>query len=141
MNITVESNVDTGEILFRRGLGKGNNLVNKFIASDVRRLCDSYVPFSRGPLKNTAQISSDGQRLTYIQRYAHLMYVGEVYGPNYPLKKGGWISGKAPKKPTGRRIKYHGAPMRGAHWDKRMMADHRQDVERDTKGYIGSLVK
>ena len=44
----------------------------KFLSSEVRRLCDPYVPFDTGTLKNTAEV---GQTyVDYITPYAHRQY-------------------------------------------------------------------
>ena len=140
MKIYLQSDVDADKILRNRGLG-GNGTVAKFIASEVKRLSEPYVPFQQGTLKNSAKIAGNGKHLIYPGPYAHYQHTGMVYGPNIPLGNGKFISGKAPKHPTGKRIKYHGGPMRGDHWEKRMMADHKDDLERSTENYIRSLGK
>lgn len=139
MKIYLQSDVDADKILRNRGLGS-NGLVAKFMASEVKRLCEPYVPMQQGVMKNSAQISGNGKYLIYPGPYAHYQHTGEVYGPNIPLGDGRFIS-KAPKHPTGKRIQYHGGPMRGDHWEKRMMADHKDDLERSTENYIRSLGK
>lgn len=139
MKIYLQSDVSPDKIMRNRGLGS-NGLVAKFMASEVKRLCEPYVPMQQGVMKNSAQISGNGKYLIYPGPYAHYQHTGEVYGPNIPLGDGRFIS-KAPKHPTGKRIKYHGGPMRGDHWEKRMMADHRDDLERSTENYIRSLGK
>lgn len=139
MKIYLQSDVEPDKIMRNRGLGS-NGLVAKFMASEVKRLCEPYVPMQRGVMKNSAQISGNGKHLIYPGPYAHYQHTGEVYGPNIPIGDGRFIS-KAPKRPTGKRIKYHGGPMRGDHWEKRMMADHRDDLERSTENYMGSLAK
>lgn len=65
----------------------------KKVASEVKRLCDPYVPKDTGDLKNTAQVLTDG--VLYDQPYAAKQYE----------KNSGWQT------------------PRGPHWDKRMMAD------------------
>lgn len=120
MNIKV--NIPTAKILKNMGLG-GSNLVRKYIASEVRRLSDPYVPFQQGILKNTTTISSDGRELVYSAPYAHYQYYGEA------------MAGRAPKKYTGEALTYSGAN-RGKEWDKRMLADKRNDLERSVEAFI-----
>lgn len=65
----------------------------KKVASEVKRLCDQYVPKDTGTMKDSAQVLTDG--VLYPQEYSAKQYE----------KNSGW---KTP---------------RGPHWDKRMMAD------------------
>lgn len=118
----VKVNIPTAKILKNMGLG-GSNLVRKYIASEVKRLCDPYVPFQQGALKNITTIASDGSALVYTQPYAHYQYYGEA------------MAGRAPKKYTGEALTYSGAN-RGKEWDKRMLADKRNDLERSVEAFI-----
>ena len=111
------------EILKNLGLG-GTNKVQKYLASQVKRLCDPYVPMQQGLLKNQATIASDGSSIVYTQPYAHYQYYGKVMG------------GRPPKEYTGDDLTYHGAPMRGPEWEKRMLADKSGDLERSIEAYI-----
>lgn len=124
MKITV--NIDTKKILAARGLGSSDK-VRKYLASEVKRLSDPYVPKQQGILKNNAHISSDGSQLVYTQPYAHYQYYGKV------------MAGRAPKKYTGDDLTYHGAPMRGARWTERMLADKRNEIENNVEIYIKQL--
>lgn len=89
----------------------------------ARRL-EPYVPFLSGTLNNSVKVTS--KYILYPGPYAHYMYEGIVYGPNFPIKKGGviigWKSpkGKGVKKPTSREIVYTKSfhPLATAHWDK-----------------------
>ena len=49
-----------------------NDTGRKKVASEVKRLCDPYVPFDTGMLKNTAQVLTDG--VLYVQPYAAVQY-------------------------------------------------------------------
>ena len=135
MKIKCMVKLNVGGILNSRGLGSSNQ-ARKYLAERVRAHSDPYVPFRQGPLKNTAQISSDGGKLTYVQPYARYQYQGEVMGPNVLTKKG-WrsMAKKGGKKLMGRKLKHSG--MRGPFWDKRMLADHREDLEKDMAAYVG----
>lgn len=136
MKIKVKIAIDPAKIMESRGMGKSNGL-QKHLAARVVEFCDPYTPKKSGILKNTPHISSDGSKITYPGPYAHYQYVGEVYGPNVLTEKG-WrsMAKKDEKKPTGRKLSYHEGPMRGPQWEKRMLADHRKDLEQDCAAYI-----
>lgn len=123
MNLKIEINFDTDRILKVRGLGKSDG-AQKYLASEVARFCDPYVPMEQGMLKNQYTIASDGSELTYTQPYAHYQYYGKA------------MAGRAPKSYTGADLTYNGAPMRGAQWDKRMLADRKQDLVSSLEAYI-----
>lgn len=121
MNIEVQIDIDADEILKNRGLGI-NKEAQKFLASEVERLCQPYVPFQQGTLQNSAKVGDD--EIIYPGPYAHYQYHGEV------------MAGRAPKHYTGKPIKYHGGPMRGKEWDKRMMADNKDELHKSIAAYI-----
>lgn len=125
MKANVKINIDVDRIMRTRGMGSDNR-VRRFIASQVKRLSDPYVPMQTGTLKNTAVVSDDGSTLTYMGPYAHYQWYGEV------------MAGSAPKHYTGR-ILTHTDPMRGAHWVERAMADKSADLVRALRAYIGKL--
>lgn len=122
MKITVD--INTAKIMRERGLG-GDNRAQVYLASEVKRLCDPYVPFQNGPLKDTAVIAPDGSALTYVQPYAHYQYAGQV------------LVGRAPKKPNGKALTYSGGGLRGPQWDKRMMADKSKELVENLEKFIG----
>ncbi len=124
MNIKITSSFDVQKILDRRGMGKDHRL-RKYLAARVRLRCMPYTPRAQGTLSNTSQITSSGDAVVWNQPHAHYQYYGEV------------MAGRAPKHYTGKALKHHGAPMRGPHWDRRMMAEHREDVEKDVAAYLG----
>lgn len=126
MSVKVKVNIPTAEILQSCGLGSDKR-VQRFMASEVRRLCDPYVPMQQGLLKNVSTIAGNGSFVVYTQPYAHYQYYGEV------------MAGRAPKQYTGKKLTYHGAPMRGPQWDKRMMADKSKDLENSVEVYIKKL--
>lgn len=126
MKVKVQVDIDTAKIMRERGMG-GDHRAQVFLASEVKRLCDPYVPMQQGHLKNQTVIASDGSTLTYTQPYAHYQYYGEA------------MAGRAPKKYTGKELNYHGGPMRGPRWDQRMMADKSKELTNNLKTYIGGL--
>ncbi len=123
MKVTVNVDINTAKIMRQRGMG-GDFGAQKFLASEVARLCDPYVPMQQGMLKNQRTIAQDGSSLVYTQPYAHYQYYGEA------------MAGRAPKEYTGKKLNYHGAPMRGAQWDKRMMADKKNELESNLEAYV-----
>lgn len=124
----VKTDIRPVVILRARGLGDSAR-ARVFLANEVARLSDPYVPMQQGILKNTKQIAGNGRMITYLGPYAHYQYVGEV------------MAGRAPKHYTGKPLKYHGAPMRGPEWDKRMMADRRDDLVQSVANYVGGKPK
>lgn len=123
MSVNIKVDIDTDGIMRARGLG-GDKGAQKFLASEIVRFCDPYVPMQQGILKNQHTTAPDGSQIVYTQPYAHYQYHGKVMG------------GRAPKKYTGAALTYHGAPMRGPQWEKRMMADKRGDLEKSIESYI-----
>lgn len=119
----IKVDINTAKILKSRGLGSDNG-VQKYLASEVKRLSDPYVPMQQGALKNQSTIASDGSQLVYTQPYAHYQYYGKI------------MAGRAPKSYTGDDLTYHGAPMRGPQWEKRMLADKSKDIERSVEVFI-----
>lgn len=61
----------TEKILLKRSLNN-NGAAQRFFTHEVRRMCDPYVPFRSGPLKNTAVESIS--KITYGQPYARRQY-------------------------------------------------------------------
>lgn len=122
-SLLAECNIAVDEILWRRGLGLDYR-AQKYLASEIVRLCDKYTPMRDGTLKNSARVSRDGSTITYPGPYAHYQYMGIVYG------------GTGPKHPTDRQLTYNGGPMRGAYWDRRMMADRSDELVKNVDIYI-----
>jgi hypothetical protein len=123
MSVKVKIDIPTAKILKSRGLGSDTG-ARKYLASEVKRLCDPYVPMQQGMLKNLVTIAADGSHIVYTQPYAHYQYYGKV------------MAGRAPKQYTGDNLTYHGAPMRGPQWEKRMLADKSKDLETSMDAYI-----
>lgn len=142
----VKTDINPAAILRARGLGDSDR-ARIFLANEVARLSDPYVPMSAGAgahMKNQRQIAEDGRTIAYPGPYAHYQYVGKVYGPNIPITKNGNVTGfysRAPKHPTGGLLTYHGAPLRGPEWDKRMLADRKGDLTRSAANFVGGKPK
>lgn len=141
MKVNVKPDISPETILKARGLGS-SNAATKLLAETVARLSDPYVPMSTGSgahMKEGYTIASDGSSITYRGPYAHFQYVGEVMvgvKTGSPYAKSG-----EPKRGTGRALEYHGAPMRGKEWDKRMMADRGDEVTKAVADFVGGKPK
>lgn len=131
------------DALEARGLKPGGK-VQKFIDSEVIRLCDPKVPFATGVLKHsaiTASVIGQGM-VVYSTPYARYLYYGQVYGPNIPRYEAGELAGfwsppGKKKHPTGRKLTYNGAPERGALWFERMKAERGDDIIRGAAALAG----
>lgn len=147
MKINVDVHIDTNKLSQQFEALKDDEVMRQ-IHNLFFKMCDPYVPMSEGILAHTnVEITKD--HVKYDQPYAHYMYMGEVYGPNYPIKEGGEVVGfftnpygkKAPiieggiivgwyspphKHPTGRAINYDKKehPLASKEWDKAMMRDN-----------------
>ena len=113
-------------------VGKIESLVDNELMLQVHNLfakmCDPYVPMDSGNLSQTLNITPE--YVQYTQPYAHYMYTGDVYGPNFPIKDDsgniiGWRSppGIGTKYPTGKKLEYNLEKHKSAskEWDKAMM--------------------
>ena len=100
--------------------------VRLFAANEAKRFMDPYVPADTLALAQNTSVYVQGDEgvVEYHSPYAHYQYVGEV------------MAGRAPKHYTGQPLIYHGGALRGKQWDKRMMADHGKEVEKDLEGYL-----
>lgn len=143
MKVKIKVNLNQAQILASRGLGP-SCVAQRYLASEVKRFCDPYVPFAQGTLKNSAIIAGDGSTITYPGPYAHYQYEGKAMGPNIPIIQGGQLTGffsRGPKRYTGADLQYHGAPMRGPQWDKRMLADKSEELTQSLANYVGGRPK
>ncbi len=115
---------------FKRKRKAGLQRAQRAIDSSVLRFSEPFLPFQSGVLRNsgiTGTVVGSG-RVQWTAPYAHYLYEGRVMGPNVPLHEGGQLVGffspKAPKKYTGKKLQFHGAPKRGARWFDRMKRVH-----------------
>ena len=108
---------------------------SKFLAQRVKAYCDPFVPFQTGTLKNTAYCGEN--YVQYRTPYAHYQYVGVVMVGM--LSGSTWAKRGEPKRYT-MRLMTHGG-QRGAHWDKRMMAQRGGEVTADVAAFLGGRKK
>jgi hypothetical protein len=141
VKVTVVSNLDdAAKVLRKRGLEPGGR-VQQLFTNEVAKQSDPYVPMQQGILKNTRIIGPDS--ITYNTPYARNMYYGKVMvdpvtGAAGFLTKDGWRSRKGVKKiVSDREYNYHGAPMRGKFWDKRMWADKKRVIVNNVAAAAG----
>lgn len=120
MKVTI--NFNASDIMAAHGMGSSDK-VQKYLASEVNRLSAPYTPFQSGALSRP-QIASDGSEVIYVGPYAHYQWQGDV------------MAGKPPKHYTGDELTYNGAPMRGARWTERMLADKRKEIENNVETYL-----
>lgn len=112
------------------------NLDKAQIALNQQIVADStpYIPFQQGALRSQVRYPDgmSGGTIEWYAPYAHYQYMGEVYGPNIPIKDAegnitGWWSPPT-KYPTGRKLQYH-EPGTGAKWFEMAKAEHLHDWE------------
>lgn len=104
--------------------------------------CEQYVPKESGTLASS--IRTTPEYIEYTAPYAHYQYMGEVYGPNVPIRNEtgtviGWFSPPGQRKhPTGRALTYSKEVNQLAtdHWDKAAMAARGDDLSDDITNYI-----
>ena len=109
MKYHISLNFSPEKILSRRGLGSSHGARLR-LAQSVRARCDKYVPLDTGYLKNSAQISPDGSKITYSAPDARAHYYG---------------------------LYHHSDPNRGRFWEKRMLAGERDGLISDVKTVTG----
>ena len=132
----VDINIDTKRI--DRNLKEAQKLLNMQVVAD----CDPLIPFQQGALRNSVNYPQGiyGGEIEYNTPYAHYQYMGEVYGPNIPIRDAegnitGWHS--PPKKhPTGRQLQYHTAGT-GDHWFSKAKEMHKDEWVRLVKQTAG----
>lgn len=114
-----------------------------FLANEVKRLMDPYVPADSLVLaQNVRTYVENGEGIVHYQSpYAHYQYEGEIYGPNYPIKDGGEITGwwSPPRKtPTGRKMKHNTFrhPLATSHWDQAMLRARKRDLLEAIETYL-----
>ena len=132
----VDINIDTKRI--DRNMKEAQKLLNMQVVAD----CDPLIPFQQGALRNNVNYPQGiyGGEIEYNTPYAHYQYMGEVYGPNIPIRDAeGNITGfwSPPKKnPTGRQLQYHTAET-GDHWFEKAKEMHKDDWVRLVKQTAG----
>lgn len=116
-----------------------------FLATTAARFMDPYVPADKLVLAQNIHITADDNcgHVTYNSPYAHYQYMGELYGPNIPIKDGNEVVGfwsPPHKTATGKKLKYSTFrhPLATDHWDKAMMIARKDDLINSYKNYLNN---
>lgn len=113
MSVKVTAKIDMSGIYSK--FSKVNQAKTRaFMAEEIVRMTDPYVPFDKGYLRGSANIASDGSYFEYNMPYARRLY----YNPQFNFK---------------------GAPQRGGLWVERSIAIHREAIENAVLRYIERL--
>lgn len=160
VNAKIQANINPEKLLEAKQLGRGQG-AELFLANELRRISDSYVPFKDGALKNLSSIKRQNGT-TYIEYnspYARFHWHGEkmvdpdmlVQGFQVGGGEGGdrrWVSRRGVKKVraslTSRAsdpgyeifMTYQGAPKRGPRWTLRAFVDNKEALETAIVKYI-----
>lgn len=135
MNV-VTSLDDVGTMLRKRGL-EPNGRVQQLLTVTVAKELDPYVPMQQGTLKNTPTIGTD--QITYRGPYAAFLYYGKVMVG--VITRSAWAKKGERKVATDTDLNYHGAPKRGAFWDRRMWIDKKEKIVRVVAAAAGGITK
>lgn len=103
-----------------RNVKEAQKLLNLAVRTD----CEPFVPLLNGQLRRSANFPEGvyGGVLEYNSMYAHYQYIGEIYGPNIPIRDSAgnitrWYSPKGKEKhPTGRMMKNYSQSGTGPEW-------------------------
>ena len=126
---------------FAKEMNEKMHTIQSVIDSDVIKFMSPYIPYQSGFLSSEAltipTVIGSGE-VKQLGPYAHYLYMGEIYGPNIPVKENGEIVGwwsPPSKAPTGRPLTYDTAknPLAGSHWFERMKADRADDILKDAQ--------
>lgn len=109
----------------------------KFVDSEVIRLCAPYTPFDTGSLSRSANLGTaiGSGEVVWNAPYARYLYYGTLMVS--PSTGSPWAKKGERKVQTGRELRYVGAPKRGKLWFERMKADHKQEILDGARRIIG----
>ena len=128
--------VQKQQILDKYGLDGGRT--QKVIDSSFMGYLDKYMPSDTtmmiASMYNSTKVGSGEININSPQ--AHYINEGELYvdpktgkGAFYDPASGRYWSRPGIKKvPSGKKLNYHGGPLRGDHFTERMLADHFTDI-------------
>lgn len=127
MKITVKWSGNSRDILKRHGLEPGG-LVQRYIDSEVLRLCEPYVPMQSGSLIRSGLTGTrlGSGEVEYKSPYARYLYYGKLMVGRQTRRA--WAKKNETKVVTDKELTYHGAPKRGKLWFERMKADHKKEI-------------
>ena len=137
MNFNVKLEMDSlNEMLKKRGLEERGR-VQKFIDSEVIRLCSPYTPFQTNALIESALSGTEigSGNIIYNSPYAKYLYYGKLMVS--PTTGSSWAKQGEKKVETDTDLKYDGASKRGSYWFERMKADHLRKLIKDVAEMAG----
>lgn len=131
--------------------------VRKQINIRLKDAINEYVPKKSGALRRSAIVTHNSISWGRGLPYARYQYYGEVYGPNFPIIKGGtivgWRSppGEGSKHPTGRELGVPGewlgwkfgytTPGTHHHWDKEFTYIPKMKANQEITRYLKAECK
>ena len=142
----IDWNLSSDDILRKFNL-EPHGRVQTAIDNAVMRYAQPYWANDSGNLSTSCYGATDAGSgvITYPGPYAHYMYKGIVYGPNFPIEVDSegnvlqWRSPKGKKKhPTSRKIKYKKdkSAYAGADPIKRMKTHHMEDILEEARRIV-----
>lgn len=142
MKIKVE--VDVSNISVKKLMGPvQSDKFWKYAAQEWHRLYKDYVPMKTGVLYNSVTI--EPKTITHYVPYAHYIYEGRVYGPNYPITENGVVVGyfsqrNRRKKRMRRMLKFSRElhPKASRQWDKAAAPVQKPALIRTLQAYVDS---
>lgn len=116
----------------------GGNKTLLFMAQEVRRLMDPYVPARNMVLSRNVRtyVEDDHGVVHYMTPYARFQYEGFVMVSR--ITGSPWANRGESKVVTGRRLNYSGArhPLATAEWDKAMKTARMDDYLQAVQNYV-----
>ena len=138
MNFKVKLEIESlNQNLKKRGRQERGR-VQKFIDSEVIRLCSPYTPFQTNALIESALSGTEigSGNIIYNSPYAKYLYYGKLMVS--PTTGSSWAKQGERKVVTGTDLKYNGAPKRGSYWFERMKADHLNNLLKEAADMAGA---
>lgn len=114
--------------------------VQRFVDSEVIRLCDPYTPFYTGMLKRSAILGTviGKGEVIWNMPYAKYLYYGVLMVS--PTTGSSWAKLGERKILTEKQLSFNGAPKRGKMWFERMKSDHKDKIISGARRVMGGLV-
>jgi hypothetical protein len=103
----------------------------KFVDSEVLRLCEPYTPLLTSMLIKSGTLGTviGSGKVSWIAPYARYQYYGKV------------MVGSKPKTVSDKNLTYHGGGQRGSYWFQRMKETHGKKLIDGAQKIFGTQVK
>ena len=144
-NLTISAKLDTKRLNPLLSIDDDKR-VKLACHNTLKKMCEPYVPMKSGNLSQGAVVDEEGVHYGPggASAYAHYQYMGEVYGPSFPIKQDGiivgWWSppGKGTKHPTGRQLNYSHEkhPLATSKWNQAMYRDRKDEFCKEIKEIV-----